>query len=295
MIWSLVNEASPAAEHAGEHGGATAGHHIPVIVEWVNHLFGPAVYRIQQAIMPTFYGWFGGEWHGDPEMPIPKHMVMFFIAVIISTVILYWLRGKLSVEKPSNRQQVFELLIEGLRGLIKENIGPHGMRYFPAIGTFAVLIGVCNLMGLFPFLEAPTANFNVPIALALMSFLYYNYVGVKENGLFGYLKHFAGPSAAMAVLFFPVEIISNTARIVSLSMRLLWNIFGDETLAGAFSQIFAWGLPVILMPLALFVAVMQSFIFTMLSILYISEVTHHHEAHEVSITREGVSGVPAEA
>jgi F-type H+-transporting ATPase subunit a len=160
---------------------------------------------------------------------------------------------------------------------------------------FAVLIGVCNLMGLIPFLEAPTANYNIPIALAVMSFLYYNYVGIKENGLFGYLKHFAGPSAAMAVLFFPVEIISNTARIVSLSMRLLWNIFGDETLAGAFMEIFRWGLPIILMPLALFVAVMQAFIFTMLSILYISEVTHHHEAHEVSLTREERPSLPAEA
>jgi len=113
--------------------------------------------------------------------------------------------------------------------------------------------------------------------------------------LFGYLKHFAGPSAAMAVIFFPVEIISNLVRIVSLSMRLLVNMFGDETLAGAFMQIFAWGLPTVLMPLAVFVALMQSFIFTFLSIIYISEVTHHHEAHEVSITREEGHGLPAEA
>lgn len=290
MIWSWINMAPSAAEQ----GEAATGHHVPIIVEWVNHLLGPAVYQIQQTIMPTVYGWFGAQWHGDPEMPIPKHMVMFFIAVLISTVVLYWLRGKLSVENPSNRQQAFELLIEGLRSLIKENIGPHGMRYFPVIGMFAVLIGVCNLMGLLPFLEAPTANFNVPLALAVMSFLYYNYVGMRENGVFGYLKHFAGPSAAMAVLFFPVEIISNTARIVSLSMRLLWNIFGDETLAVAFMEIFRWGLPVMLMPLALFVAVMQAFIFTMLSILYISEVTHHHEAHEVSLVPEKRPSLPAE-
>jgi F-type H+-transporting ATPase subunit a len=295
MIGSLISLAAQAAEHVAEPGGAAPAEHVPVIVEWVNHLFGPAVYRLQQAIMPTFYSWFGAEWHGHPDMPIPKHMVMFFIAVIISTVILRWLLGKLSVEKPTHRQQVFELLIEGLRTLIRENIGPHGMRYFPVIGMFAVLIGVCNLMGLVPFLEAPTVNFNVPLALAILSFLYYNYVGIKENGLFGYLKHFAGPSAAMAVLFFPVEIISNSARIVSLSMRLLWNIFGDETLVGAFSQIFAWGLPVVLMPLALFVALMQAFIFTMLSILYISEVTHHHEAREVSLTREEAPSLPVEA
>jgi F-type H+-transporting ATPase subunit a len=291
MILSLFETVQQAAEH-GE-AASDAGHQVPAIAEWVNHVFGPAVYRIQEAIMPTFYGWFGAEWHGDPEMPIPVHMVMFFIAVIISTLILWLVRGKLSVENPSHRQQFFELLFGGLRNLMRENIGPHGMKYFPVIGTFAVLIGVSNLMGLIPGLIAPTANYNIPIALALMSFLYYNYVGIKENGLFGYLKHFAGPSAAIAVLFFPVEIISNLARIVSLSMRLLWNIFGDETLAGAFQQIFAWALPIILMPLGLFVALMQAFIFTMLSIIYISEVTHHEELHE-SISPEGRMEVPVE-
>lgn len=294
MIGIMMSLIPQAAEHAVGQSDAS-GHHVSIITEWVNHLLGPTVYQIQKAIMPSFYGLFGAEWHGDANMPIPNHMVMFFIAVIISTVVLYWLRGKLSVERPTTRQQVFELLIDGIRSLIRENIGPHGMKYFPVIGTFAVLIGVCNLMGLIPFLQPPTANFNVTLALAVMSFLYYNYVGIKENGLFGYLKHFAGPSAAMAVLFFPVEIISNLARIVSLSMRLLWNIFGDETLAGAFAQIFAWVLPAMLMPLALFVALMQAFIFTMLSILYISEVTHHHEAHEVSMTREEAHGAPAQA
>jgi F-type H+-transporting ATPase subunit a len=282
MIWSLLLIGQQATEQAGaaaEHAEA-GGHHVPAIAEWVNHLLGPTVYEIQKAIMPTFYGWFGAEWHGDPAMPVPVHIVMFFIAVLVSTLVLWLVRGKLSVENPSHRQQVFELLIGGIRSLIRDNIGPHGMKYFPVIATFAVLIGVCNLMGLVPGLIAPTANFNVPIGLAVMSFLYYNYVGVKENGLFGYLKHFAGPSAAMAVLFFPVEIISNLARIASLSMRLLWNIFGDETLAGAFQEIFAWGLPLILMPLGLFVALMQAFIFTMLSIIYISEVTQHEEAHE---------------
>jgi F-type H+-transporting ATPase subunit a len=289
MIWSLIETAQQTGEHGESAGG---GHHVPAIAEWVNHTLGPTVYEIQTAIMPTVYGWFGAEWPGDPEMPIPVHMVMFFIAVFITTVVLWLVRGKLSVENPSHRQQFFELLISGLRNLVHDNIGPHGMKYFPVIATFAVLIAVCNLLGLIPGLIAPTANYNIPIALALLSFLYYNYVGIKENGLFKYLKHFAGPSAAIAIIFFPVEIISNCARIVSLSMRLLWNIFGDETLAGVFTQIFAWGLPAVLMPLGLFVALMQAFIFTMLSIIYISEVTHHEEAHE-SISPEAHVEVPA--
>lgn len=274
----LLNSLREAAEH--EAGGS--GEHLPWIAEWANHVFGPVVYQIQKAIMPQLVGWWGGEWHGDPEMPIPVHMVMFSIAVLITTVGLYFVRGKLSVERPSNRQQFFELLISGLRNLVQENIGPHGMQYFPVIATFAVFIGVCNLMSLIPGLIAPTTNFNIPLGLALLSFLYYNYVGIRENGLFGYLKHFAGPSMAMAVLFFPVEIVSNLVRIASLSLRLLVNLFADETLAGAFGQIVAWGLPVVLLPLGMFVAIIQAFIFTMLSIIYISQVVHHEEEHEES-------------
>ncbi|MBI4467709.1 MAG: F0F1 ATP synthase subunit A [Acidobacteria bacterium] len=280
MLLNLIEESRPAAGHS--EAAASSGHHVPWIAEQVNHLFGPAVYKLQEAIMPSLTGLWGGRWHGDPEMPIPVHIVMLLIAVFISTVVLYLIRGKLSVENPGTGQQALELIIGGVRGLVRDNIGPHGMKYFPMIGTFAVFIGVSNLMGLIPGLIAPTTNFNVPLGLAMLSFVYYNYIGIRENGLFGYLKHFAGPSLAMAALFFPVEIISNLARIISLSMRLLWNMFGDETLVGAFGQIFAWGLPVILMPLGLFVALMQAFIFTMLSILYIAEVSHHHESHEES-------------
>ncbi|MFQ5674649.1 MAG: F0F1 ATP synthase subunit A, partial [bacterium] len=204
MMWSVVNLAPGAIEEAVERGQQAAGHHVPVIAEWVNHLFGSIVYSIQQAIMPTFYGWFGAGWQGNPEMPIPTHVVMFFIALFISTIILRWVMGRLSVENPSGRQQIFELMFEGLHSLMKENIGPHYMRYFPVIGMLAVLIGVCNLMGLIPFLEAPTANFNVPLALAVLSFLYYNYVGIRENGPLGHLRHFAGPVAAIAIVFFPI-------------------------------------------------------------------------------------------
>lgn len=296
MMWSLMNLAPRVVEQAAEHGAAAAGgHHVPVLVEWINLLLGPTVYRLQEAILPTIYGWFGAQWHGDPEMPIPPHIVFFFIAVFISVVVLYLVRGRLSVENPSPRQQFFELIFEGLRSLMKENIGPHYIRYFPVIGMFAVLIGVCNLMGLVPFLEAPTANFNVPLSLAVMSFLYYNYIGIKENGPLGHIKHFTGPVAAIAVIFLPVEIVSNFARIVSLSLRLFANIFGDENIAKAFMDVLAWGLPIFLMPIAVIVAILQTFIFVILSIIYISEVTHHEEKHEVSMTREKPSGAGAEA
>ncbi len=289
MLLNLLQGTHAAAAQAEAH---SSGEHIPWIAGQVNHFFGPTVYKLQQIVMPQLVGLWGGEWHGNVEMPIPVHMVMLFIAVLISTLALYFIRGELSVENPRAGQQFLEIIVSGLRSLIHENIGPHGMKYFPMIGTFAVFIAVCNLMGLIPGLIAPTTNFNIPLGLALLSFIYYNYIGIRENGLFGYLRHFAGPSMAMAVLFFPVEIMSNLARIVSLSMRLLWNMFGDETLAGAFGQIFSWGLPVLLMPLGLFVALMQAFVFTMLSIIYISEVTHHEREQEgTGVAQEGLAGV----
>jgi F-type H+-transporting ATPase subunit a len=128
---------------------------------------------------------------------------------------------------------------------------------------------------------APTANFNVTLALAITSFLYYNYVGIRENGLLGHLKHFGGPvpSFLIMVILFPIEIISNLARIMSLSVRLFGNIFGEEQLSTAVSSIMQWVLPALLMPLGLLTSVLQTFIFILLSMVYLGEVSQHSEEH----------------
>jgi F-type H+-transporting ATPase subunit a len=166
------------------------------------------------------------------------------------------------------------------------------------------LILVSNLMGLVPGLMAPSAATSVTFALGVSSFVYYNAIGIKENGLVGHLKHFAGPIPWLAVLMFPIELVSNLVRPMSLGIRLFGNLFGDEQILGTigklatdmftwinstklFLWIYAttglsipegpWILPAAIMPLSLFVAFMQTFIFVLLSILYISEVSHHHE------------------
>src|SRR5258708_17440692 len=141
-----------------------------------------------------------------------------------------------------------------------------------------------NVRGFFPVFMWPTSATSVTFALGLSSFLYYNGIGIKENGFFGHLKHFAGPIWWIAPLIFPIELISNFIRPFSLGIRLFGNMFADEqvsgTVAGLYPSVSHWVIPALLMPLGLFVAFIQTFVFVLLSQLYLSEVSHApHHAH----------------
>jgi len=291
----LLNLLQEHGQQAAEHG-AKAGHapHVPIIVEKLNHWMGEPVFEIQKAIMPPIYNAlkiFGPHWPGENKtfqeylnagyLPIPTHVVMFLFVVLISVVVLTILRGKLSVESPNTKQQTFEVGVEAIRGLLVDLIGPGGMKHFPVVATFGLLILLSNLTGMLPDMIAPTANFNVTLALAITSFLYYNYVGIRENGLFGHIKHFGGPVPSIAIMLFlfPIEIISNLARILSLSMRLFGNIYGEEQVSGVISSLMQWIVPAMLMPLALLTSVLQTFIFIVLSMIYLGEVSSHSEDH----------------
>ncbi|MFN0084136.1 MAG: F0F1 ATP synthase subunit A [Blastocatellia bacterium] len=283
-----------AAEGAAQHAGGAAAHaeHVPIIVEKLNDLAGPAIFEMQKAIMPPLYEYlriFGDHWPGEGLsfeqyraqgfLPLPTHVVMFLFVALVAVAILYLLRGKLSTESPTTRQQTFEVGVEAVRGLLSDLVGPGGMRHFPVVATFGLLILLSNLTGMLPDMVAPTASFNMTLALALASFLYYNAVGIWENGLFGHLKHFAGPVLWLAPLMFPIEIVSNLARIMSLSMRLFGNIYGEEQVSGAISAMVQWVVPALLMPLGLLTSVLQTFIFIVLSMVYLGEVSHHSEDH----------------
>jgi len=291
----LLNLVQEHGQQAAEHG-ADAKHavHVPIIVEKLNHWIGEPVFEIQKAIMPKIYTAlkiFGPQWPGENKtfqeyldagyLPIPTHVVMFLFVVLISVVVLTILRGKLSVESPNTKQQTFEVGVEAIRGLLVDLIGPGGMKHFPVVATFGLLILLSNLTGMLPDMIAPTANFNVTLALAITSFLYYNYVGIRENGLFGHIKHFGGPVPSIAIMLFlfPIEIISNLARILSLSMRLFGNIYGEEQVSGVISSLMQWIVPAMLMPLALLTSVLQTFIFIVLSMIYLGEVSSHSEDH----------------
>src|SRR5215208_2275906 len=286
MFW-FQEAAHEAAEHAEE-----AEHHAPIVVQLVNSWFGEAALRFELAYTKPIWDKVLGAFGTTPESAfgpytaenaIPWYTVMFFIACILSVVIIWILKGKLSESDPGGGQQTLESGVLAVRSMIEDIIGPHGLKYFPVVMTFAVLILVSNLMGLFPLFMSPTAATSVTFALGLSSFLYYNYVGIKENGVFRHLKHFAGPIWWIAPLIFPIELISNLIRPFSLGIRLFGNLFADEkvleTLAGL-APPYTWFAPILLMPLSVFVALIQTFVFILLSQLYLSEVSHApHDFH----------------
>jgi F-type H+-transporting ATPase subunit a len=286
MFW-FQEAAHQAAEQAEE-----AEQHAPIVVQLVNQWFGQYALRFEKAVTIKLWNRFLPIFGTDAEKlfgpytaenAIPWYTVMFFIACILSVVIIWILKGKLSQSEPGHGQQTLEVSVLAVRNMIEDIIGPHGLKYFPVVMTFAVLILVSNLMGLFPLFMSPTSATSVTFALGLSSFLYYNYIGISENGLFGHLKHFAGPIWWIAPLIFPIELISNLIRPFSLGIRLFGNLFADEkvleTLAGL-APPYTWFAPVLLMPLSAFVALIQTFVFILLSQLYLSEVSHApHDFH----------------
>src|SRR5690606_41131922 len=205
-------------------------------------------------------------------------------------------KGKLSEEDPKPGQLTLEAGFLALKDMIVDVVGEQGYKYFPVVGTFAVLVLVSNLMGLFPMFMSPTASVNVTFALGLASFIYYNYVGIKENGVLKHLGHLAGPRLPLmlipiTVLIFGIELVSNMIRPLTLGIRLFANMFADEqiylnitNLFPPFTQIIV---PALLLVMAVFVAFVQTLVFTLLSMIYISEVSHPpHDEHHSSHTPE---------
>jgi len=282
--------AAAATEHAaaaGGHAAESGGHEMPAVVQWVNSWAGPPVHEFQmhytKPLWDKFFSMFGTTaenvfGHYTVENAVPWYTVMFVLAILFTLALIWIMKPrKLSVDEPSYSQMTLEAGVLAIRNLLVDNVGPHGLKYFSVIATFGMLILVSNLMGLIPGLMSPTASTSVTFALGISSFVYYNAIGIKENGLVGHLKHFAGPIPWLAVLMFPIELVSNFVRPLSLGIRLFGNLFGDEQILGTIFGLVKWVLPALLMPLSVFVAFMQTFIFVLLSIIYISEVTHHHE------------------
>ncbi|HEX8368966.1 MAG TPA: F0F1 ATP synthase subunit A [Pyrinomonadaceae bacterium] len=280
---------------------AEGGHHTPAIVEFINHYVGEPVHHFQMTYTKPFwdkyvFGYFGttadkvfGEY--TPENAIPWYTVMFVIACILTVVVIWIFKGKLSEDDPSNGQLTLEAGFLALKEMVVSVIGEHGFKYFPVVATFAVLVLISNLMGLFPLFMSPTAHVSVTFALGIASFIYYNYIGIKENGLLSYLAHFAGPKLPLIMmllitpLIFAIELFSNMIRPMTLGIRLFANMYADEQVAAIISGLFPpftqFLVPIILLPLAVFIALVQTFVFTLLSMIYISGVSHApHDHHE---------------
>jgi F-type H+-transporting ATPase subunit a len=278
-----------------------AAHHTPLIVEFVNHYLGEPLYKIQMATTHKLWtavfknfgttpeAAFGGEY--SPENAIPWYTVMFVIACILTVILIYIFKGKLSEDDPNPGQMTLEAGFLALKDLATSVIGEHGWKYFPVVATFEVLVLVSNLMGLFPLFMSPTASVNVTFALSITSFIYYNYVGISENGIVNHIAHLTGPRLPLIMtivitpLIFSIELISNMIRPFTLGIRLFANIFADEQISTQVAALYPpytqFFLPIVLMPLGVFVAFVQTLVFTLLSMIYISEVSHapHDEHH----------------
>ncbi|MEJ2368529.1 MAG: F0F1 ATP synthase subunit A [Acidobacteriota bacterium] len=205
----------------------------------------------------------------------PDYMVGFGLIMILTLVVGYTMTRRLSVEKPGVGQQILELTVETVGKFLDDIIGKNGRNYMPIIGTFTILILVCNLSGQIPGFMPPTGSIMVTLALSLCSFVAYNWYGIRTHG-FSYIKHFMGPVLWLAFLFLPIELVSHLARPMSLAIRLFGNIFGDHQVGGVFLHLVPVVVPVPFMLLGIFVAFVQTLVFVLLSIIYIAGAVEHH-------------------
>jgi F-type H+-transporting ATPase subunit a len=220
-----------------------------------------------------------GEW-------MPAHITFTWLVMGILTVV-----GALGTRAmrpvPGPLQNLVEVAVEAFQGLLDQMIGRQGRQFLPFIGTAGLFILTSNLLGNIPGFQPPTANWNTTVALAVTVFLYYNYCGIRKHGLLNYLRHFCGPIWVLAPLMFPIEFIGHLARPVSLSIRLFGNMFGEESVITILLSLIWLGMPyfiwlVIMLPLSIFTAVVQTFVFIMLSMVYIAgavEEGHSEEHH----------------
>jgi F-type H+-transporting ATPase subunit a len=181
-------------------------------------------------------------------------------------------------------RNLFEMLCDAIFSTAVGVMGEKNARkYLPVIGSFAIFIFFCNALALIPGFIPPTATLKTNLALALTVFILTQFYGLKENGL-GYFKHFMGPVLALAPLFFLIEVVGHIARPISLSMRLLGNMAADHKVVSAFFMLVPLLVPVPFLILGVLVVIIQTLVFTLLTMVYIQgAVAHDHgddHAHE---------------
>lgn len=197
-------------------------------------------------------------------------------AIMAFLFLLGWMATRKLTLVPGKGQNVWEGLIGGMENFVVQNMGEAGRKVFPVLFTLFIYILFCNLSGLVPGVDAPTANINTNVGMAVFVFLYYNYWGFKLHGLH-YIKHFTGPFWWLAPLMLPIEVISHLARPLSLTLRLFGNIRGEEIVIALmfFLAPILGSLPIFFM--FVLMKTMQAFIFFMLSLMYLKGA--FEEAH----------------
>jgi F-type H+-transporting ATPase subunit a len=212
----------------------------------------------------------------NPAHPWENWITMEILVVVVIMVLFALLKSRLSASNPGKLQILFETVYEFVAGQAHDAV-EHGAKYVPFFGTIFIFILFMNLIGVIPGFESPTMTPAVPLALAVSVFGYYNWMGLREQGLLRYLAHFAGPVWWMAPLMIPIEIISTLARPLSLTVRLFANMFAGERVTMTFLSLTYLVIPAVFMGLHVFVAFLQAFIFMLLAMIYVGgAVAHEH-------------------
>jgi F-type H+-transporting ATPase subunit a len=237
----------------------------------------------------------------DAAYPIPNFVAMDIVVLLIAVLFFLWLKPRISAEKPGATQQVMEYILTnpmrvGIQDLLDDSIEHDPRHYLTMVGSVAIFVLMSNAISLIPAFKSPTGFPSVPLACAIVTFLSFNWWGLRHHGPVGYAKTFAGPVWWLAWLLFPVEIISTAARLLSLTVRLWANMFASELIyvvflgllmapsvhysvtnpvLGYVLAIFPIFFPVAFILLHAFVAVVQAFIFTILPAVYVELATSH--------------------
>jgi len=198
----------------------------------------------------------------------PQHITHTWFIMVALIVISYLATRRLSIY-PGKFQNVLEIVVGGLDTFITDLMGPAGRKFFPLVATIFVFILIGNLLGKVPGFESPTGNWNTTLAMALIVFIVYQSVGIWTHG-FKYVKHFLGPIWWLSPLMLPIEIVSHFVRIVSLSVRLFGNMTGGHIAVCVLFFLAPFLIPSAMTALELLVAVIQTMVFVILTLSYIT-------------------------
>jgi F-type H+-transporting ATPase subunit a len=261
-------------------------HHPLWIVELINSLLGPLVAPLL------------GQTYTPGMTVIPDYLVMCALIVLLLTVFSLAVRSTLSVENPGKLQVVLEEIVGFLVGMLKENIGPQGVKYLPLVGTVFLFIFLGNLFGKVPGLMSPTASLNVTLGCAITVWVYYHLQGIIVQGPVGYVAHFFTPPGVPALLgplVGVIELVSHTSRVLSLSLRLFGNVFGEELVVLILASLVPFLVPLPMMLLGVITGSLQAYIFALLTVIYLAGAVHvdHGHEHEHDHAPDGAGHVPA--
>jgi F-type H+-transporting ATPase subunit a len=224
----------------------------------------------------------------EHALHIPQHVITFALMGALFLVMGTMYRAKLAgvknatiPDKGITFRNIFEALGQFIYNLARNIMGEEeAKKYYTVIMLLFTFVFANNLIGLMPGFLPPTDNFNTTLALGIFVFLYYNYQGIRAQGLVGHIKHFMGPVWYLAVLILPIELISHSVRPLSLGLRLKGNMEGDHLVLSIFSGLIPYVVPIPFYVIGLFVCFMQAFVFTLLTMVYISLATAHHDHDE---------------